>query len=96
MNALLQYQITLLQDVIRLGTYMLSCPVFLGLFRPPDGSAYNGCSASEYDCLLIAEIHSALLGHWGPAVAELPSSDNTSPNDPALHNGSILCLLLAL
>jgi hypothetical protein len=30
------------------------------------------------------------------AAVELPSSDDASPNDLALHNGSILCLLLAL
>jgi hypothetical protein len=36
------------------------------------------------------------VGHWGLAAAELPSSDNASPNGLALHNGSILYLLLAL
>jgi hypothetical protein len=66
------------------------------LLRSPDGLAYHGCSASEHDCLLLAEVHSALLGHWGLAAAELPSLDNASPNGPALHNGSILCLLLTL
>jgi hypothetical protein len=70
--------------------------VFPGLLQPPDGSAHHGCSASEHDCLPLAEVHSALLGHWGPTAAELPSLDNASPNGPALHNGSILCLLLAL
>jgi hypothetical protein len=30
------------------------------------------------------------------ATAELPSSYNASPNGHALHNDSILCLLLAL
>jgi hypothetical protein len=51
---------------------------------------------SEHDCLPLDEAHSALLGHWGLADAEPPSSDNGSPNGLALHNGSILCLLLAL
>jgi hypothetical protein len=37
-----------------------------------------------------------LLGHWGPTAVEPSSSDNASPNGPALHSGSILCLLLAL
>ena len=41
-------------------------------------------------------MHSALLWHWGSATVEPSSSDNALPNDPALHNGSILCLLLAL
>jgi hypothetical protein len=90
---LLQYQITLLQDEVQLGTYLLSCLVFLGLLRPLDGSASHGCSMSKHDCLLLAEVHSALLGHWGQAAVELPSSDNASPNGPTLHNGSILCLL---
>jgi hypothetical protein len=76
--------------------YLLSCLVFPRLLHPLDGSAFHGCSASEHDCMFLAEVHSALLGHWGLVVAELPYSDNASPNGPALHNGSILCLLLAL
>jgi hypothetical protein len=88
-------QITLLQDEIRLETYLLSRLVFPGLLQPPDGSVSHGCSASEHDCLLLAKVHSVSLGHWGLAAAELPSSDNASPNDLALHNGSILCFLLA-
>jgi hypothetical protein len=70
--------------------------VFFGLLRPPDDSASHGCSASEHDCLLLTELHSALLGHWGLAAVEPFSLNNTSPNGHALHNGSILCLLLAL
>jgi hypothetical protein len=70
--------------------------VFPGLLRPPDGSASHGCSTSEHDCLLWAKAHSASLGNWGLAAAELPSSDNASPNVLALHNGSILFLFLAL
>jgi hypothetical protein len=76
--------------------WMYVCMVFPGLLRPPDGLVYHGCSVSKHDCLLLAEAHSALLGHWGLAAPELPSLDNASPNGPALHNGSILCLLLAL
>jgi hypothetical protein len=96
MNVFLLYQITLLQDGIRLETYLLSCLVFPGLLRRLDGSASQGCSTSEHDCLLLAEVHSASLGHWCLATVELPSSDNASPNGLALHNGNILCLLLAL
>jgi hypothetical protein len=96
MNVLLQYQITLLKGEIRLRMYLLSCLVFPGLLRPPDGLASHGCSASKHDCLLPAEVHYGLLGLWGPAAIEPPSSNNASPNGPALHNGSILCLLLAL
>jgi hypothetical protein len=85
-----------MQDGILLGTYLLSCLVFPELLRPLDGSSSHGCSTSEHDCLLLAKVHSALLGHWGTAAAELPSLDNASPNGSALHNGRILCLLLAL
>jgi hypothetical protein len=96
MNALLQYQIKLLQDGIRLETYLLSCLVFPGLYQPPNGSVSHGCNVSGRDFLLLAETHSALLGHWVLAGAELPSLDNASPNGIALHNGNMLCLLLAL
>jgi hypothetical protein len=70
--------------------------VFPGLLRPPDGSDSHGCSASEHDCLLPVEVHSVLLGHWGLATVEPSSLDNASSNGAALHNGNILCLLLAL
>jgi hypothetical protein len=42
-------------------------------------------------CLLQAETHSALLGHWGLTAAGLPSLDIASPNGLALHSGNILC-----
>jgi hypothetical protein len=45
----------------------------------------------ESGCLLQAEAHSALLGHWGLTAAGLPSSDIASPNGLALHNGNMLC-----
>jgi hypothetical protein len=45
----------------------------------------------ESDCLLQAETHSALLGHWGLTAAGLPSSDIASPNGLALHSGNMLC-----
>jgi hypothetical protein len=96
MNVLLQYQITLLQDGIRLETYILSCLLFLGLLQPPNDLVSHGCSVSGHNCLLLDEVHSASLGHWRLTAAELPSSDNASPNGLTLHNGSILCLLLAL
>jgi hypothetical protein len=96
MNVLLKYQITLLQGGIRPRTYPLSCLVFPGLLRLRDGSASHGCRASNHDCLLPAVVHSVLLGHWGPAVVEPSFSGTASPSGPALHIGSILCLLLAL
>jgi hypothetical protein len=42
-------------------------------------------------CLLLAETHFALLGHWGLTVAGLPSSDIASPNGLALHSGNMPC-----
>ena len=42
-------------------------------------------------CLLQAETHSTLLGHWGLTVAGLPSSDIASPSGLALHSGNMLC-----
>jgi hypothetical protein len=62
MNVLLQYQITLLQDGIRLETYLLPCLAFPRLLQPPNGSVSLGCSASEHDCLLLTEVYSASLG----------------------------------
>jgi hypothetical protein len=44
----------------------------------------------ESGCLLQAETHSALLGHWGLIVVGLPSSDIASPNGPVLHSGNML------
>jgi hypothetical protein len=42
-------------------------------------------------CLLRAETHFALLGHWGLTAAGLPSSDIASPSGLALHSGNMLC-----
>jgi hypothetical protein len=91
MNALLQYQITLLQYGSRLGTYLLSCRGSLELLQPPSDSISPDYSAAEGDCLLQAETHSALLGHWGRTAAGLPSSDIASPNVLALYSGNMLC-----
>jgi hypothetical protein len=91
MNALLQYQITLLQYGSRLGTYLLSCRGSPELLQPPSGSISHGYSVAESGCLLLAEVHSALLGHWGLTAVGLPSSDIASPNDLALHSGNMLC-----
>jgi hypothetical protein len=96
MNALLQYQITLLQYGSRLETYLLSCRGFPELLQPPSDSVSHGCSVAESGCLLQAETHSALLGHWGLTAAGLPSSDIASPNGLALHNGNMLCFHLEL
>jgi hypothetical protein len=91
MNALLQYQITLLQYGSRLGTYLLSCRGSPELLQPPSGSVSHDYIAAESGCLLQAETHSALLGHSGLTAAGLPSSDIASPNGLALHSGNMLC-----
>jgi hypothetical protein len=91
MNAVLQYQITLLQYGSRLETYLLSCWGFPELLQPPSGSVSHGYSVAENGCLLQAETHSALLGHWGLTAVGLPSSDIASPNVLALHSGNMLC-----
>ena len=70
--------------------------MFPRLLRPTDGLVSHGCSASDHGCLLPTEVHSVLVGHWAPAVVETSSSGNASPSGPALHSGSIICLLLAL
>jgi hypothetical protein len=46
---------------------------------------------AESGCLLQAETHSALLGHWGLTAARLPSSDIASPSGLALHSGNMPC-----
>jgi hypothetical protein len=46
---------------------------------------------AESGCLLLAEAHSSLLGHWGLTAAGLPSSDIASPNGLAPHSGNMLC-----
>jgi hypothetical protein len=90
MNALLQYQITLLQCGSRLGTYLLSCQGSPELLQPPSGSVSHGYNVVESGCLLLAEVHSALLGHWGLIATGLPSSNIASPNGLALHSGNML------
>jgi hypothetical protein len=91
MNVLLQYQITLLQDGSRLGTYLLSCRGSPELLQPPSGSVSRDYSVAESGCLLQDETHSTLLGHWGLTAAGMPSSNIASPNGLALHSGNMPC-----
>jgi hypothetical protein len=91
MNALLQYQITLLQYGSRLETYLLSCRGSTELLQPPSDSVSHDYNVVECGCLLLAEAHSALLGHWGLTAAGLSCSDIASPNGLALHNRNMLC-----
>jgi hypothetical protein len=66
------------------------------LCRPPGGSPFHAENAAVHGCLLLAEMHSIMLGHWELTVAELLSLGNASPSDLILHNVNILYLLLAL
>jgi hypothetical protein len=75
----------------RLETYLLSCQGSPELLQPPSGSVSQDYSAAESGCLLQAETHSALLGHWSLTAARLPSSDIASPSGLALHSGNMLC-----
>jgi hypothetical protein len=61
------------------------------LLQPPSGSVSHDYSAAKSGCLLQAETHSALLGHWGLIAAGLPSSDIASPSGLSLHSGNMLC-----
>jgi hypothetical protein len=70
--------------------------VFPRLLQPPSGSVSHGCSVSGRGCLLLAETHSASLGHQGLTGAELPSLDIALPTGLALHNGNMLCFRLEL
>jgi hypothetical protein len=91
MNALLQYQITLLQYGSRLEKYLLSCRGSPELLQPPSGSISHSYSVAESGCLLEVEAHYTLLGYWGLTAAGLPSSDIVSPNGPPLHSGNMIC-----
>jgi hypothetical protein len=95
-NVLLQYQITHLQNEIRLRTYLVPLLGSPELYRPPGGSPFHTGHGAIHGCLLLAEVHSVLQGHWELTTAELLSSCNESPSDLVLHSGNISGLLLAL
>jgi hypothetical protein len=62
-NVLLQYQITHLQNEIRLRTYLVPLLRSPGLCRPPGGSPFRTWHGVVNGCLLLAEMHSVLQGH---------------------------------
>jgi hypothetical protein len=66
------------------------------LCRPPGDSPFRTEYAAVHGCLLLAEVHSVLLGHWELTAAELLSLGIASPSGLVLHSGNILVLLLAL
>jgi hypothetical protein len=94
-NALLQYQITHLQNEIRLRTYLVSLLGSQGLCRPPGGSPFRIGHETAHSCCLLVEEHFVLQRHWEAAAELLPlSNDSRSGLFP--HNGNICGLLLAL
>jgi hypothetical protein len=66
------------------------------LFRPPGGSPFHIGHRSVHSCLLLAEMHSVLLGHWELTAAEPLSLGIATPNGLVLHSENILGLLLML
>jgi hypothetical protein len=57
-NALLQYQITHLQNGIRLRMYLVPLLGSPGLCRPPCGSPFHTGHEAAHSCCLLAEVHS--------------------------------------
>jgi hypothetical protein len=72
---------------------LLGSPV---LYQPLGGSPFHTEHAAVHDCLLLAEMHSVLQGHWELIAVELLSLGNATPSCLVLHSGNILGLLLAL
>jgi hypothetical protein len=66
------------------------------LCRPLGGLPFHTRHGVVHSCLLLAEVHSVLLGHWELTTAELLSLGNVTPSGLVPHSGNILGLLLAL
>jgi hypothetical protein len=62
-NVWLQYQTTHLHDEIRLRTYLVPLLGSPELCWPLGGSPFHTKYAASHSCLLLAEVHSILLGH---------------------------------
>jgi hypothetical protein len=95
-NVLLQYQITHLQNDIRLRMYLVPLLGSHGLCWSLGGSPFCTGHEAAHGCCLLVAMHSAWQGHWELAAAELLCLGNDSPNGLVLHNGNIHDLLLAL
>jgi hypothetical protein len=67
-----------------------------GLCRPPSGSPFHTGHEVAHGCCLLAALHSAWLGRWKLAAAELLSLGNDSPNGLAHHSGNMHDFLLEL
>jgi hypothetical protein len=95
-NVWLQYQITHLQNEIRLRTYLVPLMGSPKLCRPLGGSPFHIGHGAVHSCLLLAVMHSILLGHWELTAAELLFLGNATPNGLVHHSGNILGVLLVL
>jgi hypothetical protein len=95
-NALLQYQITHLQNGTRLRTYLVPLLGPPGLCQPPGGSPFRTGHEATHGCCFLVAMHFAWQGHWELAIAELLSLGNDSPNGLVPYSGNMHDLLLAL
>jgi hypothetical protein len=93
-NVLLQYQITHLQNDIRLRTHLVPLLGSPRLCRPPGGSPFHTGHEVAHGCCLL--VHSVWQGHQELTAAELLSLGNDSPNGLIPHNGNMCDLLLLL
>jgi hypothetical protein len=93
---LLQYQLTHLQNEIRLRRYLVPLLGSPRLRQSPGGSPFLTGHVATHGCCLLVEVHSVLQGHWELAATELLSLGNNSPSGLVPHNGNICGLLLAL
>jgi hypothetical protein len=64
--------------------------------RPPGGSPFRTRHKVAHGCLLLAVMHSVLLGHWERTAVELLSLGNDSSSDLVPHSGNIHGLLFEL
>jgi hypothetical protein len=60
------------------------------------GSPFHIGHRPVHGCLLLAGMHSVLLGHWELTTIKLLSLGNAMPSGLVLYSGNILGLLLVL
>jgi hypothetical protein len=70
-NVWFQYQITHLQNEIRLRMYLVLLLGSPKLCRLPGGSPFHTEHTVVHGCSLLDEVHYVLLGHWELTTAEL-------------------------
>jgi hypothetical protein len=64
------------------------------LCRPLGGSHFHAEHGIIHGCLLLADVHSVVLGHWELTAVELLSLGSTMHNGLVLHNGTSLACCL--